>query len=153
MIHINEWDPVPWDTPRPAKGLPSRPPARTALVDLISGKLKTGDEPPMAVHFYLGEGLKWIRVGFDAETSLAPPAVGTVGRAIAECVGDAGPLSFSALRSQDMLFFLEGGREKSTGMGPRAYGRPLEEVLEAWGLAPAPALKASPKRRTRSATG
>lgn len=136
MIHINEWDPVRWDTPRPPAADPTtpaeRPKAQTALVDEISGRLAKLRKPPMAVHFYLGEGLRWIRVGFGDRRPLAPAAVATIGQLIADCVGDAGSVYFHALRPHDMLFFVEGGKAKSTGMGPEDYGLPLEQVLKAW---------------------
>ena len=138
MIHINEWDPVPWDSPLPARAAAAapapRPKARTALVDAISGRLSKQPRPPMAVHFYQGEGLRWIRVGFGERKPLAPAAVATVGQLIAECVGDEGTVYFHALRPHDMLFFVEGGKAKSQGMGPEDYGLPLEQVLKAWRL-------------------
>lgn len=137
MIHINEWDAVPWQPESPAAGAAakSRPRAPTALVDQISKRLGQEAQPPMALHFYLGEGLRWIRVGFEQDRLLAPSAVAATGQAIAGCLGDDGPLYFHALRSYDMLFFLEGGKSKSLGMGPQCYGLPLDKVLKAWALA------------------
>jgi len=104
------------------------------MVELISEKLKSLTPQPMAVHFYLGEGLRWIRVGFDGTVPLKPAAVKTVGRIIAPCVAKSGPLYFHALRPHDMLFFLSDGEEKSIGMPAECFGTPLEDVLRAWGV-------------------
>lgn len=104
------------------------------MVDGISDLLARQRKPPMAVHFYQGEGLRWIRVGFEQGSSPGPKQVGTVGRLIAGCIERPERLYFHALRSHDMLFFLEGGKDKSKGMQPGCFGRPLEDVLDAWGV-------------------
>ena len=137
MIQINEWDAVRWDTPRPPTATTANPPppaaAQTALVDEISGQLRSHKpHAPAAVHFYLGEGLRWIRVGFDGQEPLAPAAVASIGKRIASCAGKAEPLYFHSLRSHDMLFFFEGGKAGSMGMEARCFGLPLDEVLQAW---------------------
>jgi hypothetical protein len=138
MIHINEWDKVRWDDASSSDGKPSKAPvgssaAAPRLVDLISSKLSSlKPEPPCAVHFYLGEGLRWIRVGFDEEVRLKPSAVAAIGKVIAGCMAPAQSLYFHALRTHDLLFFLEGGNTDSVGMPPRCFGLPLPEVLQAW---------------------
>lgn len=157
MSQIDEWNPV-----LPRIGASSAPPAAAAgepiaraqrpvvrtpkLVDEIYNALMARRPPPAAVHFYLGEGLRWIRVGFEGDQPLTPVAVGDVGRAIKSCVA-AQPLYFHALRPHDMLFFLEGGGGDSIGMPAKCFGTPLDQVLRAWGMdPPAAATKASPRR-------
>jgi hypothetical protein len=89
---------------------------------------------PVAVHFYLGEGLRWIRVGFENQAPVKPAAVGSVGRVIASCLAPTDTLYFHALRPHDLLYFLKDGKPKleQVGLGPESYGAPLDTVLEAW---------------------
>ncbi|MFC5499434.1 hypothetical protein ACFPOE_17950 [Caenimonas terrae] len=148
MGKIDEWNPV-----YPNEGVPAQRPAgahapalatTAALVDSIYRTVMKLQ--PRAVHFYLGEGLRWIRVGFNGQGPLAPQAVAEVGGAIASCLPRSQPLFFHALRPHDLLFFLEGGESESIGMPAEYFGTPLQDVLAAWKLAPAP-----PKRAQRSA--
>lgn len=139
MTRIDEWNPVLPPTggaSKPPEGRPSPPAAgEPDLVGAIYEGLEAMQpRPPVAVHFYLGEGLRWIRVGFDGDEVLEPAAVAAVGRVIAACAGRSGPLFFHALRPYDMLFFLEGGAADSAGLPAEWFGAPLEDVLQAWGI-------------------
>lgn len=139
MNKINEWDPV-----FPDRAEVSKPTGRAGsephLVDKICDRLKSMKaQPPSAVQFYRGEGLRWIRVGFDGSKPLKPAAVKDVGQIIESCIAPSEPLFFHALRPYDMLFFLEGGAAKSVGMPPRSFGSPLGEVLQSWGIKPSQA--------------
>jgi hypothetical protein len=148
MSKINEWDPVLPNKAEVSKS-PDRAGSAPNLVDTIYGRLKSmKSSPPSAVHFYRGEGLQWIRVGFDGNKPLKPSAVKDVGQVIESCIAHSGPLFFHALRPFDMLFFLEGGDPKAVGMPPRSYGTPLGEVLHSWGVKPS---GASQKAQSRSA--
>lgn len=133
-IHL-EWDSIP---PEPGKA-PKEPPAvshKPSLEDAIAEALRSLRPPPGAVHFYLGEGLRWIRVGFGTTgPTLQPTAVREIGRAIAKCVAWDGPLYFHALRPRDVLFFLERGNPEKVGMSAESFGVKLDEVLHAWNLA------------------
>jgi hypothetical protein len=139
MIQIDEWTPL-----FPRMGETPKPPPPDIYPRLMAMKTR----PPVAVHFYLGEGLRWIRVGFSGDEPLEPSAVVDVGRIIESCI-DKGPLFFHALRPYDMLFFLEGGDAKSVGMPPRSYGTPLGEVLHSWGVKPSGASQKAQSRRAR----
>jgi hypothetical protein len=165
MHCVNEWVSPDWVTlewsaipPEPGKA-PKRPPATAAqrapgLVDAIRDTLRSvRPRPPAAVHFYLGEGLRWIRVGFGTDTILEPAAVREIGSAIAACVAQEGVLYFHALRPRDVLFFLEGGNADKIGMSAASFGVPLDEVLQAWNLVSPPpaARKTKPRRRARAA--
>jgi hypothetical protein len=125
MSQIDEWTPL-----FPKTGETPKPPPPEIYPRLMAIKTR----PPVAVHFYLGEGLRWIRVGFSGDEPLEPSAVVDVGRIIESCI-DKGPLFFHALRPYDMLFFLEGEGEvkKKMGMPAGCYGAPLSEVLHSWG--------------------
>lgn len=167
MSRIDEWNPVypkqvgspeppPPAAKPPTSGAPHRPappapPVQPApsLVEEIYGKLLLMQpDPPIRVHFYLGEGLRWIRVGFDGDWPLTPRAIRDVGEVIQTCIAPPGPLYFHALRAHDMLFFLEGGKEESIGMPAACFGTPLDEVLQAWGLIrPAAPRNKSARRR------
>ncbi len=132
MSCIDEWNPVP---PHAKERTTRPPPAAPNLVEDIHGALMAMKlHPPMSIHFFLGEGLRWIRVGWDSDTPIQPTAVESVGRTIEGCAAAEGPLFFHALRPQDMLFFLEGGHAESTGMPPSYFGAPLRDVLNAWGI-------------------
>lgn len=162
MLCVNEWTPpdwtpLDWDAvpPEPGKApkWPSAPAAKgvASLVGAIGDALRSlQPRPPSAAHFYLGEGLRWIRVGFVADPVLQPTAVRDIGGAIAGCVREV--LYFHALRPHDLLFFLEGGNAGKVGMPATSFGVPLEEVLQAWGLAsgPAAARKPNAERRGRA---
>jgi hypothetical protein len=128
MSQIDEWTPL-----FPKLGETPKPPPPDIYPRLLAMKTR----PPAAVHFYLSEGLRWIRVGFSGEEPLEPSAVGEVGRIIESCI-DKGPLYFHALRPFDMLFFLEGeGQDKKKlGMPAGCYGAPLSEVLRSWRVKP-----------------
>ncbi len=127
MSQIDEWTPF-----FPKKGeAPKAPPPGDIYRRLIAMKSRT----PAAVHFYLGEGLRWIRVGFSEDEPLDPAAVAEAGRIIESCIPN-GPLFFHALRPYDMLFFLEGGDANSRGMPASCYGAPLAQVLRSWGINP-----------------
>ena len=130
MSKIDEWTPL-----FAKKGEVAREPAPG---DIYRRLVEIESRPPAAVHFYLGEGLRWIRVGFDGEEPLDPSAVVLIGRAIESCI-PKGPLYFHALRPYDLLFFLEGGDAESEGMGASCYGAPLADVLRSWGVEPSPA--------------
>lgn len=171
MMHIDEWNKPPTQkigqaqTPAGAGGQQANngkaqamKPGGAAqtgnggsLVDLIRDALMAmKPEAPIGVHFYLGEGLRWIRVGFDAGQPIQPSAVRTVGEVIASCIGGE-TLYFHALRPYDLLFFLEGGRPESVGMPSDRFGIPLADLLTAWKPQRAPAArKAATKRRTRA---
>ena len=143
MTKIDEWNPV-----FPKKGEP----ATTApLIGTIYERLMSmKSRPPNAVHFYRGEGLRWIRVGFEGDEPLEPPAVADVGRVIETCIPkEQGPLFFNALRPYDMLFFLEGEKKESIGMPPTYFGAPLKEVLNAWESKPSAASRKTPRRAQR----
>ena len=129
MTQINEWDPV-WSV-----GQDGSTPSKK-LIAAICASLSRLAPAPRAVHFYRGEGLRWIRVGFGEEGILGPAQVAAVGGCIAKSVGDKEPLYFHALRPRDLLFFLEGGeghKQDAVGMPPGYFGLPLTEVLRAWG--------------------
>ena len=126
-----------------APGLPEKIHAR-----LIALKPRA----PVAVHFYLGEGLRWIRVGFGGEKPIGPTELRSVGEVIQSCLAKSDPLYFHALRPLDMLFFLEGGDEDSMGMPAEFYGTPLRSVLAAWRIkAPVAARKTSSRRASATA--
>ena len=126
MIKINEWDKV-WSVTVDG-GTPSK-----RLVEAICRSLSELSPPPRAVHFYRGEGLRWIRVGFDEERILKPAWVEEVGGRIRDCLAISDPLYFQALRPHDLMFFLPGdGDVGSAGMPPRSFGLPFDEVLQAW---------------------
>jgi hypothetical protein len=138
MLYINEWV-----TPPPTEKESSSPPAHAPASDLareINRQLMsiTAPQMPVAVHFYLGEGLRWIRVGFEDQAPVKPAAVANVGRVIASCLAPAETLYFHALRPHDLLFFLEDDKPKpgQVGMPPASYGSPLDTVLQAWRRAP-----------------
>jgi hypothetical protein len=143
MMCVNEWKspdwiPLQWDGIDPGKALKA-PPAvshKPSLEDEIGKALRSLPRPPSAVHFYLGEGLRWIRVGFRTGPSLQQAAVREIGSAIATCV--AGELYFHALRPHDVLFFLTGGKPEKVGMSAKSFGVPLDKVLDAWDHARAP---------------
>jgi len=127
MSQIDEWTPF-----FPKKGETAKaPPPDDIYRRLAAMKSRT----PAAVHFYLGEGFRWIRVGFSEDEPLGPSAVAEAGRIIESCLA-SGPLYFHALRPYDMLFFLEGGDAESKGMPAGCYGAPLAEVLRSWGVQP-----------------
>jgi hypothetical protein len=144
MHKINEWDPVFPKRTNPSNRPGGADPAQAIRVPISAGAIQDGlmamkPQPPTAVHLYLGEGLRWIRVGFDGKKPLSPDAVGDVGRIIASCIPHSETLFFHALRPHDMLFFLRDGEETSTGMPAEAYGAPLDQVLRAWRLKTKPA--------------
>jgi len=161
MLKINEWEEPPWvphewdDTAAPPRnGQPpqgrekSTSPA-TQLVERIAQALKAQPRAPAAVHFFDGEGLCWIRVGFAEDQPLAPLLVRDIGLAIDACLpARRRPLYFQALRAHDMLFFLEGGAQNKSGMPPGSFGAPLAQVLQDWELAPVTPAR---PRRVRSA--
>jgi hypothetical protein len=144
MTKIDEWNPV-----LPQKGEPS-----SDLKDLVGAiyrqLMSMKPQPPDAVHFYLGEGFRWIRVGFDAAEPLEPSDVANVGRMIEACIlKEPGPLFFNALRPYDMLFFLKCEEEELIGMPAEYFGAPLEEVLLAWGVNPSAASRKTRPRRAQ----
>ena len=154
-IHL-KWDAIP---PEPGKA-PKEPPAvshKPSLEDAIAKALRSlRPRPPSAVHFYLGEGLRWIRVGFWTDPTLQQTDVREIGSAIVTCVAREGPLLlyFHALRPRDVLFFLGGGKPEKLGMPMKSFGVPLDELLQAWGLASPPAVakpKASHRKRRATA--
>ena len=121
MTKIDEWNPV-----LPQKGKRSKQPNSAAkplaksvpdLVGAIYSRLASMEPRPNAVHFYLGEGLRWIRVGFDGDEPIKPTEVKRVGQLIETCIETPGTLYFHALRPYDMLFFLEGGEAESESLG------------------------------------
>lgn len=126
MARIDEWNPV-----FPQKGEPSQPPDLVGAIYRALMSMKP--RAPAAVHFYLGEGLRWIRVGFDGDQPpLKPAAVKEVGKVIEACIPPPGPLFFNALRPHDLLFFLESGDPDSVGLPAEYFGIPLRDVLRAW---------------------
>jgi hypothetical protein len=146
MTKIDEWNPV-----LPQMGEPS-----SDLKDLVGAiyrqLMSMEPQAPDAVHFYRGEGLRWIRVGFGGAKLLKTSAVANVGRMIETCIPkEQGPLFFNALRPYDLLFFLEGDGQKkeSIGMPPTYFGAPLKEVLHAWGSKPSAASRKTPNRAQR----
>lgn len=152
MRRINEWEAPQWvahewsEVPPPPEGRPraaaaaARETPTTQQVEKICARLRTlGARAPEAVHFFQGEGLRWIRVGFAEARPLAPERVREVGQRIAAAIPQGEPLYFHALRPRDMLFFLPDGNPGKSGMPPDAFGVPLPRMLEAWGLKPPPA--------------
>ncbi|SFM82606.1 hypothetical protein [Variovorax sp. OV329] len=139
MSLIDEWTPLfpnSGEAHRSAPGGVARSAgARDPLQARIYERLEKLAESPSAVHYYLGEGFRWIRVGFAGETPLTPSAMLDVGEAIEASLGSAesSPLYFHALRPHDMLFFLERGDAESEGLPPSFYGVPLKQVQGAWG--------------------
>lgn len=125
-------------TPQAVPGLPETIHAR-----LVALKPRA----PVAVHFYLGEGLRWIRVGFGGEKPIGPTELLSVGEVIQSCLAKSEPLFFHALRPLDMLFFLEGGDEDSMGMPAEFYGTRLSSVSDAWGIKAAAAGRTASSRR------
>jgi hypothetical protein len=161
MMCVNEWKspdwiPLQWDATEPGKALKG-PPAEShkpSLEGAIGKALRSLPRPPSAVHFYLDEGLRWIRVGFWTDPTLQQADVRDIGCAIATCIEREGPLYFHALRPRDVLFFLEGGKPEKIGMSADSFGVPLDEVLHAWDLARPPAVekpKASHRKRRAAA--
>lgn len=145
MKQIDEWNPVyskQVGSSGAAPGAASQTASNAAdLVGRISGRLQALDPRPDAVHFYRGEGLRWIRVGFDNRL-LEPGDVEVVGEAIQAGIGDPGKtLYFQALRPYDLLFFMEHFDPESTGMPPDDFGAPLHDVLAAWWPKPSRAAK------------
>jgi len=138
MIKIDEWTPLfpknlePLGAPPFKRSFPSAQEVADRIYRLL---VEIRPTPPIAVHFYLGEGLRWIRVGFGGSDPLRPPTVGDIGRRIASCVPEE-TLFFHALRPYDMLFFLADGELESSGMPATDFGAPLVEVLNAWKLHP-----------------
>lgn len=135
MTRIDDWTPI-----YPAGGATSDSAAQGPsgpqiggpnLVAAIHGGLMKLRPHPAAVHCYMGEGLRWIRVCYGGGEPLTPALVGEVGRTIATCL-PGGPLFFNALRPYDMLFFLEGGNPASIGSPAGHFGVPLDELLRAW---------------------
>lgn len=142
MTKIDEWNPV-----LPQKGKRSKQPdgaakplAKSApdLVGAIYSRLASMEPRPNAVHFYLGEGLRWIRVGFDGDEPIKPTEIKRVGQLIETCIETPGTLYFHALRPYDMLFFLEGGEAESESLGMPAghFGALLVKVMNAWEFNP-----------------
>ncbi len=154
MTQIEEWTPL-----FPNKGEAPTAPKKTpsALAGAIYGQLAAmKPRAPMAVHFYLGEGLRWIRVGFEGDDPLLPSDAVSIGQAIERCLAVDEPLFFHALRPHDLLFFLEGGDADSMGLPAAYYGMPLDQVRRAWaggksvvaGAAKAPAHRTGPVAKT-----
>lgn len=133
MLQINEWDAVPWNLPLPEPGGTFGATGGTAE-KIHQQLLKIEQDPPAAVHFFKGESLRWIRVGFGPDSVRVPGDVRRVGSAIEAGLQPAdGKLYFQALRAHDLLFFLAtGGDAGSKGMNPEFFGEPLDEVLKAW---------------------
>lgn len=152
MNRIDEWTPVypkqvaSSSKPEGRVGAAARNAHR--LVEAIHGQLLSLDPRPAAVHFYFGEGLWWIRVGFNGGGPLTPSDVEKVGKAIKAGIADPEDrLYFHALRPHDLLFFLEGDDPDLTGMPPECFGTPLDIVLRAWRFAPSNSRKTI-RRRT-----
>ncbi|GAB3666527.1 hypothetical protein [Ramlibacter alkalitolerans] len=130
MIQINEWDKV-WSA-----GADGASPSKS-VIDAICGTLSALAPAPRAVHFYRGEGLRWIRVGFDGQGIPHPGWVKEAGSRIRSCLASGEPLYFHALRSHDLLFFLAGdgvGSADAVGMPADCFGLPLDDVVRAWDL-------------------
>jgi hypothetical protein len=73
------------------------------------------------------------------------------GSRIRSCLQTGQPLYFHALRTHDLLFFLEGdgvGSGDAVGMPANCFGLPLDDVLDAW--AP-PAASATPAASAQAA--
>jgi hypothetical protein len=134
MIYINEWNAVPWDVPLPTDGKPL--PRASQSADAITAKLQAlTQDQPMALHFYRGDGLRWMRVAFGMEKVRQPADVVRVGQAIRSGLRPADEvLYFHALRSYDLLFFLDAGETSKKEMEIRHFGAPLEHVLKAWNM-------------------
>ena len=153
MNRIDEWTPVypkqVASSNEPDGRAGAAAPKAPSSIEAIRGQLLSLDPRPIAVHFYLGEGLRWIRVGFNSDSPLTPSDVEKVGRAIKAGIADEeDPLYFHALRPHDLLFFLESDDLDSTGMPPECFGTPLDVVLQAWGFAPSTAPRKTTRRRT-----
>jgi len=134
MHHINEWDAVPWNLPLPEKVGERFAGAGDTTENVRAELAKITQDPPAAVHFFKGEGLRWIRVGFGPGSVRVPGDVRRIGNAIKAGLQPAdGKLYFQALRAHDLLFFLAtGGDPGSKGMNPEFFGEPLDQVLKAW---------------------
>ena len=153
MNRIDEWTPVypkqVASSNEPDGRAGAAAPKAHSSVEAIRGQLLSLDPRPIAVHFYLGEGLRWIRVGFNGGGPLAPSDVKEVGQAISAGIADRKqPLYFHALRPHDLLFFLKGDDLDSTGMPPECFGTPLDVVLQAWGFASSDPSRKTTRRRT-----
>ena len=134
MNQIDEWNSVYAKQVSGAGASNRRAPD---LVRAIREQLVLLDPAPATVHFYRGEGLRWVRVGFG-DRLLEPSDVEAVGRAIQGGIDDRkDPLYFHSLRAYDLLFFLEDFDPESTGLPPKFFGAPLDDVLAAWWPAPA----------------
>jgi len=153
MTKIDEWNPVLPQMGERSKQLDSAAkPLAPDMVDAIYSRLTSmKPRPPNAVHFYLSEGLRWIRVGFDGDGPMKPSEVRDVGQIIETCIEASEPLFFHALRPYDMLFFLKGGdaESESIGMPVTHFGAPLEEVLRAWRVKPSTASRKTGPRRAQ----
>ncbi|MFT3720738.1 hypothetical protein [Pseudorhodoferax sp.] len=147
MSHIDEWNrPVfrlrrtqpPTDPPLTAKRPDPAP--EPPLAQRIAAGLAGLRPAPAIVHFYLGEGLRWIRIGYAEDVLLGPATAVQAGQAIAQCIAPGEPpLYFHALRPRDLLFFVEGGDPDGEGLPASAYGAPFDTVRDAWSAATPPA--------------
>jgi hypothetical protein len=147
MSHIDEWevlrlelpDPnaVPPTTGQQSRGKAPLAPA-SALARDIDARLDQLKPAPAIVHFYRGEGLRWIRIGYGGEVPITLAMVVQAGQAIEAGLAHASQkFYFHAMRPHDALFFIEGDQSDADGLGmpARFYGAPFGEVLKAWGVA------------------
>lgn len=161
MSHIDEWEVPTFALPDPAAQPPAtgKPPQSktptgpaSTLARDIDARLSELSPAPAIVHFYTGEGLRWIRIGYDGDVPLRQAVAAQAGRAIAQCLGAAStPLYFHAMRPHDLLFFIEGSERDRDGLGMPAhfYGAPLPDVLSAWGEAPPEPSSTAPSGKGR----
>lgn len=161
MSHIDEWEvpklefPDPQAKPPPAsQSRQSKPPPGPAstLAKDIDARLDALSPAPSIVHFYRGEGLRWIRIGYGGDVPITLAMVVQAGQAIAAVVAQLPKkFYFHAMRPHDALFFIEGDESDLDGLGTPAtfYGAAFPDVLKAWGVAPDQAADKASSRPAR----
>lgn len=126
MSLIDEWTPLFPKNGEDSVGV------RRAQERIYDGLLKLAPRP-IGVHYYLGEGFRWIRVGYNGYAPLTPADALEVADAIESTMGEQrSPLYFHALRPHDMLFFLKHGNADSEGLPAEFYGVPMDALRAAW---------------------
>lgn len=146
MSLIDEWTPLfPKEGEDPA-------PTRHAQKRIYQRLLEL-QPPPIGVHYYLGEGFRWIRIGFNGQAPLVPDDALKVADTIESSMGEQqSPLYFHALRPHDLLFFLAHGNADSEALPASFFGTPMQEIRTAWGAAkPAGKTSGPAPRQARTA--
>ncbi len=161
MSHIDEWEVPRYELPDPDAPPPSTSqklrsralpgPASTVARD-IDARLDQLNPAPAIVHFYRGEGLRWIRIGYGGEVPITLAMVVQAGQAIEAGLAHASQkFYFHAMRPHDALFFIDGDENDLDGLGMPAtfYGAPFGEVLKAWGVTAVQAADNAPSKPVR----